>query len=180
MKVYKYDKNYNYEIITIKPTDIKTLSSEYIYFEKLEGKVKPFFDIDIYNIKHTPIEYLNYYSILFKLIFPNGKIAISTSHKKHIDNITYEKLSFHFVINNYEYELKELDEFVNKHAILSIDNNIDKTIYSLRPDHYVVNFLGHEKLAFRLIYSYKSHEDKRKKIPYNYIDDLSKHVISLN
>lgn len=179
MKVYKYDKNYNYEIININHIDIKTLSNDYIYFEKLEGKVKPFFDIDIYNIQHEPNDYLNYYNNLFNLIFPDGKIAISTSHKKYIDDITYEKLSFHFVINNYEYELKDLDDFVNKHPILSIDNNIDKTIYSPRPDHYVVNFLGHEKLTFRLLYSYKSYEDKRKKIPYNYIEDLSKHVISL-
>lgn len=174
MKVYKYDKSYNYEIIEISNVEnIRTLSKDYIYFEKINDVVKPFFDIDIYDIKHTTDEYEKYYCTLFQLIFPNAEIAISTSHNKDI------KLSYHFVINNYEYKLSELNDFIQNHPILSIDNNIDKTIYTMRPSHYEVNFIGHSKLSFRLLYSYKTHEDKRIKTPSNYHNDLSKHIISV-
>ena len=106
MIVDRYDKDYNCETISVDPKDIKSLTKNYIYYEKIQSKpkvgfakpkvnsvkVKPFFDIDIYEIKYPPMKYQNYYNTLFKLIFVNGEIAISTSHSK-------EKLSFHFVIN---------------------------------------------------------------------------------
>lgn len=171
--VYQFDKDYNYKIIEIKDIEnIRSLSKDYIYYEILNDIVKPFFDIDIYDIKYKIDEYEKYYSTLFKLIFPNSIIAISSSHNED------KKLSYHFVINNYKYKLRELDEFIKNHPILSMDNNIDKTIYTMRPSHYEVNFLGHDKVAFRLPYSYKTHDDKRIKIPCNYNNDLSKHIVS--
>lgn len=172
MIVDRYDKDYNCETISVDPKDIKSLNRDYIYYEKIQAKVKPFFDIDIYEIKYPPMKYQNYYNTLFKLIFVNGEIAISTSHSK-------EKLSFHFVINGYEYELNKLNDFIQTHPILSIDDNIDKTVYTQRPKHYKVNFIGYNKILLRLLYSMKSHEDRRVKIPYNYDYDLSKHIVSL-
>jgi len=174
MYVYQYDKDYNYEIIQIQNIEkIKLLNKHYIYYEKLGDIVKPFFDIDIYDIKYKIDEYEKYYTTLFQLIFPNGDIAISSSHKPKV------KVSFHFIINNYKYKLNELDDFIQNHPILSMDNNIDKTIYTIRPSHYEVNFLGHDKVTFRLPYSYKTHDDKRIKIPCNYNNDLTKHIVSI-
>jgi len=172
MNVDRYDKDYNCESIIIHPKEIKTLNRDYIYYEKIEDKVKPFFDIDIYEIKYSPMNYQNYYNTLFKLIFVNGDIAISTSHSK-------ERLSFHFVINGYEYELNKFNDFIQNHPILSIDDNIDKTIYTKRPEHYKVNFIGYNKIVLRLLYSMKSHEDRRVKIPYNYNNDIRKHCVTL-
>jgi len=174
MIVDRYDKKYNCESIILDPKEIKSLSKDYVYYEKIQGKVKPFFDIDIYDIKYEMKQYMNYYTSLFKLIFKDADIAISLSHNKQI------KLSFHYVINNYEYELNEFHEFVMNHPILSMDDNIDKTIYKKRPQHYKVNFLGHNPIYFRLVLSYKSHEDKRVKCPYNYNSNLEKHIITLS
>lgn len=177
MIIYRFDKDYNCESIIVEPKEIKSLSKDYVYYEKIQGKVKPFFDIDIYDIKYEMLDYMNYYTSLFQLIFQNGDLAISLSHKH--SNGKYEKLSFHYVINNYEYELNEFHEFVMNHPILSMDDNIDKTIYKKRPQHYKVNFLGHNPIYFRLVLSYKSHEDKRVKCPYNYNSNLEKHCITL-
>jgi hypothetical protein len=178
MLVLRCDKDYNCETIDIQPCNIKSLSRDYVYYEKVQSKVKPFFDLDIYHIKASSSDYMNYYRELFQLIFKDGDIAISSSHV--IDKGECKKLSFHYVINNYEYELNELNEFIMNHPILSMDDNIDKTIYTKRPQHYKVNFLGHDSIYFRLLYSYKTHEDKRVKCPYNYNNDLSKHIISLS
>ena len=185
MIIYRFDKDYNCESIIVKPKEIKSLSKDYVYYEKIQGKpkvnsvkVKPFFDIDIYDIKYDMMQYMNYYTSLFQLIFQNGDLAISLSHKH--SNGNYEKLSFHYVINNYEYELHELNKFIQEHPILSMDDNIDKTIYTSRPSHYKVNFLGYDKIVFRLVLSYKTHEDKRVKCPYNYNSNLEKHMVKLN
>ena len=200
MIVDRYDKDYNCETISVDPKDIKSLTKNYIYYEKIQSKpkvgfakpkvnsvkVKPFFDIDIYDIKPEVIcdknfhplvtRYMNYYKELFQLIFKDADIAISSSHIH--DKGECKKLSFHYVINNYEYELNELYEFIMNHPILSMDDNIDKTIYTPRPSHYKVNFLGHDNIYFRLLYSYKSHKDKRMKYPHNYDNDLEKHIVS--
>ena len=180
MIVDRYDKDYNCETISVDPKDIKSLTKNYIYYEKIQGKVKPFFDIDIYDIKEChPLvtRYMDYYKELFQLIFKDGDIAISSSHIKEKGEC--KKLSFHYVINNYEYELNELYEFIMNHPILSMDDNIDKTIYTKRPQHYKVNFMGYDNIYFRLLYSYKTHEDKRMKYPYNYDNNLDKHIVSL-
>ena len=177
MLVLRYDKDYNCETIDIQPRNIKSLSRDYVYYESVKSKVKPFFDLDIYDIKASSGDYMNYYRELFQLIFKDGDIAISLSHKH--SNGSYEKLSFHYVINNYEYELNELNEFIMNHPILSMDDNIDKTIYTKRPQHYKVNFLGHDYIGIRLVLSHKTHEDKSVKCPYNYNNDLSKHMINL-
>lgn len=180
MIVDRYDKDYNCETISIDPKDIKSLTKNYIYYEKIQPKVKPFFDIDIYDIKNFhPLvtRYMDYYKELFQLIFKDGDIAISSSHIQ--DKGECKKLSFHYVINNYEYELNELYEFIMNHPILSMDDNIDKTIYTKRPQHYKVNFMGYDNIYFRLLYSYKTHEDKRMKYPHNYDNDLEKHIVSL-
>ena len=172
MNCYKHDKDYNCEIIKIEDIQkIQSLSKDYIYNEKIGDIIKPFFDIDIKDQKKKPIQYEKYYTYLFKLLYPNGKIAVSSSHGKNI--------SFHFVINGYETNLTDLNNFIQNHPILSIDDNIDKTVYTKRPPHYKVNFLGHDKISLRLLYSYKSHEDKRIKYPNNYHNDLSKHIVSL-
>ena len=187
MLVTRYDKDYNSETISVDPKDIKSLTKNYIYYEKIQSKpevgfakVKPFFDIDIYDIKkfHPLVtRYMDYYKELFQLIFKDGDIAISSSHIH--DKGECKKLSFHYVINNYEYELNELYEFIINHPILSMDDNIDKTIYTKRPQHYKVNFLGHDHIGIRLLYSYKTHEDKRMKYPHNYDNHLEKHIVSL-
>ena len=193
MLVARFDKDYNCESISVDPKDIKSLTKNYIYYEKIKGKpevgfakpevgfakVKPFFDIDIYDIKefHPLVtRYMDYYKELFQLIFKDADIAISSSHIH--DKGECKKLSFHYVINNYEYELNELYEFIINHPILSMDDNIDKTIYTPRPSHYKVNFLGHDTIYFRLLYSYKTHEDKRMKYPHNYDNNLEKHIVS--
>ena len=175
MDIYQYDKDYNYEIIQIQNIEkIRLLNKHYIYYEKIGDIVKPFFDIDIYDppIRNTLLKYEKYYTTLFQLIFPNGDIAISSSHKPKV------KVSFHFIINNYKYKLNELDDFIQNHPILSMDDNIDKSVYTKRPPHYKVNFLGHNKICFRLIYSHKNFNDKRLKTTCNYHDDLTKHIVS--
>lgn len=142
-----------------------------------KSKIKPFYDIDIFfnegeSWKNHIEGFKNRYIKLFEKLFPDGEIAIASSHgekiKVEIENkIKKEKkgnaISFHFIINGYETTIPELKKFNEINKLYDIDPNIDKAVYRNGGN-------------MRCIYSNKPN-DNRTFIPDNFENDLFKHLI---
>ena len=149
------------------------------YFEwtDYKSKVKPYYDIDIFfnegeSWKNHIEGFKNRYINLFSLYFPDGEIAIASSHGEKIkveteNGIKKEKkgnaISFHFIINGYETTIPELKKFNEINKIYDQDPNIDKGVYRNGGN-------------MRCLYSNKP-KDKRTFVPDNFEDEPFKHLI---
>ncbi len=149
------------------------------YFEwtDYKSKVKPYYDIDIFfnegeDWKNHIEGFKNRYINLFSLYFPDGEIAIASSHGEKIkveteNGIKKEKkgnaISFHFIINGYETTIPELKKFNEINKIYDQDRNIDKGVYRNGGN-------------MRCLYSNKPN-DKRTFVPDNFEDEPFKHLI---
>jgi hypothetical protein len=149
------------------------------YFEwtDYKSKVKPYYDIDIFfnegiDWKKHVEGFKNRYIKLFEKYFPDGEIAIASSHGEKIkveteNGIKKEKkgnaISFHFIINGYETTIPQLKKFNETNKLYDIDPNIDKGVYRNGGN-------------MRCLYSNKP-KDNRTFIPDNFENDLFKHLI---
>jgi hypothetical protein len=149
------------------------------YFEwtDYQSKVKPYYDIDIFFNKGESWEnhvegFKNRYIKLFEKYFPDGEIAIASSHGEKIKvetekGVKKEKkgnsISFHFIINGYETTIPQLKKFNEMIKIYDQDPNIDKAVYRNGGN-------------MRCLYSNKPN-DKRTFVPDNFKDEPFKHLI---
>ena len=143
-----------------------------------QSKIKPYYDIDIFfnedegnwknHIEGFQYRYIN----LFEKYFPDGEIAIASSHGEKIKvetekGIKKEKkgntISFHFIINGYETTIPELKKFNEMIKIFEEDPNIDKGVYRNGGN-------------MRCLYSNKPN-DNRTFVPDNFKDEPFKHLI---
>ena len=142
-----------------------------------QSKIKPYYDIDIFFNEGDKWEihvegFRNRYIKLFEKYFPDGEIAIASSHGEKIkveteNGIKKEKkgnaISFHFIINGYETTIRELRKFNETNKLYVIDTNIDKSVYRNGGN-------------MRCLYSNKPN-DKRTFVPDNFKDEPLKHLI---
>ena len=149
------------------------------YFEwtDYQSKVKPYYDIDIFFNEGQSWEkhvdgFKNRYIKLFEKYFPDGEIAIASSHGEKIKvetekGVKKEKkgnaISFHFIINGYETTIPQLKKFNEMIKIYDQDPNIDKGVYRNGGN-------------MRCLYSNKPN-DKRTFVPDNFKDEPFKHLI---
>ncbi len=143
-----------------------------------QSKIKPYYDIDIFfnedegNWKNHVEGFQYRYINLFEKYFPDGEIAIASSHGEKIkveteNGIKKEKkgntISFHFIINGYETTIPELKKFNEMIKIFDQDPNIDKGVYRNGGN-------------MRCLYSNKPN-DNRTFVPDNFKDEPFKHLI---
>jgi hypothetical protein len=142
-----------------------------------QSKIKPFYDIDIFFNEGESWEkhvdgFKNRYIKLFEKYFPDGEIAIASSHGEKIKvetekGVKKEKkgnaISFHFIINGYETTIPQLKKFNEMIKIYDQDPNIDKAVYRNGGN-------------MRCLYSNKPN-DNRTFVPDNFKDEPFKHLI---
>jgi hypothetical protein len=142
-----------------------------------QSKIKPYYDIDIFFNEGESWEkhvdgFRNRYIKLFEKYFPDGEIAITSSHGEKIKVETENKIkkekkgntiSFHFIINGYETTIPELKKFNEMIKIFDQDPNIDKGVYRNGGN-------------MRCLYSNKPN-DNRTFVPDNFKDEPFKHLI---
>lgn len=149
------------------------------YFEwtDYKSKIKPFYDIDIFfnegqDWKKYVDGFKNRYINLFENYFPDGEIAIASSHGEKIkvetqNGVKKEKkgnaISFHFIINGYETTIPQLKKFNEMIKIYDQDPNIDKGVYRNGGN-------------MRCLYSNKP-KDNRTFVPDNFEKEPFKHLI---
>lgn len=186
-KDFKGQKDFNCKVDPINVEDKEilelillpnTMCDKY-YFEwtDYKTKVKPFYDIDIWFPESEKWEnhiepFKNKYIKLFSQIYPNGEIAIASSHGMKIKTKTKNKvksnhkgnsISFHFIINGYETTIPELKKLNEKLNLYESDPNIDKGVYRNGGN-------------MRCLYSNKPN-DERTFIPDNFESEPFKHII---
>ena len=186
-KDFKGKSNFNCKVdpITVEDKDIlelillpNTLCDKY-YFEwtDYQSKVKPYYDIDIFFNEGESWEkhvngFRNRYIKLFEKYFPDGEIAIASSHGEKIKVETENKIkkekkgnaiSFHFIINGYETTIPQLKKFNEMIKIYDQDINIDKGVYRNGGN-------------MRCLYSNKPN-DNRTFVPDNFEKEPFKHLI---
>jgi hypothetical protein len=186
-KDFKGKSNFNCKVdpMNVEDKDIlelillpNTLCDKY-YFEwtDYQSKVKPYYDIDIFFNEGESWEnhiegFKNRYIKLFEKYFPDGEIAIASSHGEKIKvetvkGVKKEKkgnaISFHFIINGYETTIPQLKKFNEMIKIYEQDPNIDKGVYRNGGN-------------MRCLYSNKPN-DNRTFVPDNFEKEPFKHLI---
>ena len=165
------------ELMLLPP--IKNVTPKKYYFEwtDYKSKVKPYYDIDIFFNEGESWEkhvdgFKNRYIKLFEKYFPDGEIAIASSHGEKIKvetekGVKKEKkgnaISFHFIINGYETTIPQLKKFNEMIKIYDQDPNIDKGVYRNGGN-------------MRCLYSNKP-KDNRTFVPDNFEKEPLKHLI---
>ena len=165
------------ELLLLPP--LKNVSPPKYYFEwtDYKSKVKPFYDIDIWFPEGEKWEnhiepFKNKYIKLFSQIYPDGEIAVASSHGMKIKTKTKNKvksnhkgnaISFHFIINGYETTIPELKKLNERLKLFDSDPNIDKGVYR-------------DGGNMRCLYSNKPNEE-RTFIPDNFEKEPFKHII---
>ena len=176
----------------------KSKEKEMCYFENLitDGKIKPFYDVDvfipkitdhprhsdeikkyIFSVQSQAVEFLKQY-------YPDGDIAISSSHGNKKKEYQVEgikmcssgyAISFHMVVNEYETTVQDLKKFNKKNKMYDVSfENIPK-------DHKgkiqkIIDVAVYRKNGcMRLLYSHKPN-DARKKTPDTHQQDIMKHL----
>jgi hypothetical protein len=158
-------------------TEITGATKYYFEWTDYQSKVKPYYDIDIFfnegeSWKNHVEGFKNRYIKLFEKYFPDGEIAIASSHGEKIKvetekGVKKEKkgnaISFHFIINGYETTIPELKKFNEMIKIYDQDINIDKGVYRNGGN-------------MRCLYSNKPN-DNRTFVPDNFKKEPFKHLI---
>lgn len=158
----------------------KSKKNYFFEWTDYNSKVKPFYDIDggfttkeefdevVEEVKEEVITKLS-------VKFPNGNFAISSSHgwknKEYTENKVKKRkkvyaLSFHFIVNNYECSIFELRQFNEENKMYNWLPHCDKGVYRNGGN-------------MRALYSNKPH-DERIKVPDNWKNDVTKHIIQSN
>ena len=133
-----------------------------------QSKIKPYYDIDYWTEDHAWREQVDpikdKYIKLFTELYPDGEIAVASSHgPKQKKNTKGFAISYHFIINGYETTHEELIKF-NKDCDIYVDKNIDKGVYRNGGN-------------MRSLYSNKPRSD-RTFIPVTMKDEVLKHLIT--
>ena len=176
-KVQEFCSNKEQVELILMGTEITGAKKYYFEWTDYQSKVKPYYDIDIFfnegeSWKNHVDGFKNRYIKLFEKYFPDGEIAIASSHGEKIkveteNGIKKEKkgnaISFHFIINGYETTIPELKKFNEINKIYDQDRNIDKGVYRNGGN-------------MRCLYSNKPN-DKRTFVPDNFEDEPFKHLI---
>ena len=176
-KVQEFCSNKEQVELILMGTEITGAKKYYFEWTDYQSKVKPYYDIDIFfnegeSWKNHVDGFKNRYIKLFEKYFPDGEIAIASSHGEKIkveteNGIKKEKkgnaISFHFIINGYETTIPELKKFNEINKIYDQDPNIDKGVYRNGGN-------------MRCLYSNKPN-DKRTFVPDNFEDEPFKHLI---
>jgi len=176
-KVQEFCSNKEQVELILMGTEITGAKKYYFEWTDYQSKVKPYYDIDIFfnegqDWKKHVDGFKNRYIKLFEKYFPDGEIAIASSHGEKIKvetekGIKKEKkgnaISFHFIINGYETTIPQLKKFNEMIKIYDQDPNIDKGVYRNGGN-------------MRCLYSNKPN-DKRTFVPDNFKDEPFKHLI---
>jgi len=176
-KVQEFCSNKEQVELILMGTEITGAKKYYFEWTDYQSKVKPYYDIDIFFNEGEEWErhiegFRNRYIKLFEKYFPDGEIAIASSHGEKIKvetekGIKKEKkgnaISFHFIINGYETTIPQLKKFNEMIKIYDQDPNIDKGVYRNGGN-------------MRCLYSNKPN-DNRTFVPDNFKDEPFKHLI---
>ena len=163
------------------------------YFENLitDGKIKPFYDIDVFipdgdfqseiyieTVQSQAIDFLKKY-------YPDGDIAISSSHglktKEFVSGGVSLKrngfaISFHMVVNDYETTIQDLKQFNKKQKMYDFDFENIPTDHKGKIQKIIDINVYRKNGCMRMIYSHKPN-DSRKKQPVTHKEDILKHLI---
>jgi len=176
-KVQEFCSNKEQVELILMSTELTGAKKYYFEWTDYQSKVKPYYDIDIFFNEGEDWErhvegFRNRYIKLFEKYFPDGEIAIASSHGEKIkveteNGVKKEKkgnaISFHFIINGYETTIPQLKKFNEMIKIYDQDPNIDKGVYRNGGN-------------MRCLYSNKPAQN-RPFVPDNFKDEIFKHLI---
>ena len=188
--------------IDYKQEEIETILNESknkskCYFENLitDGKIKPFYDVDVFlpklddvidgddidkyitSVHSQAVDLLNKY-------YPEGDIAISKSHGQKRKEWQENKknkmvggyaISFHMVVNGYETTIKDLQSFNKKNKLYDFSFDGIPVDHKGKIPMIVDKNVYRTNGCMRLLYSNKPN-DPRKKKPVTHQDDILKHL----